>query len=322
MASAKVATLAIRTLAKPIATQIKSQAADHPTFRAFCIGLAQVMHRVEMRARSNLLGANTEHQKIRPLSESKAIANGANAISEGFLFAVAAALIIGESFRSSRSNAKQRNRTEEAVEELRDSVKELAGMVGLSVEELEERRRVRREREAAEKEGGGGGGQIEGGGAGEEGQEAGTPSSDLSSSSSSSIAPPLSPRKELEQERLERERLQRAVQVLLQLALRRGWVQGQDALDLDAVMSGRDEEAKKKEENEGAGAGAGVGRRGVDGQGGEGMGVGERIAALGRSSVVVLPGNGSESSLSNAIAAAVAEQQPSFTSDSLPEQLS
>ncbi|CAD6970291.1 unnamed protein product, partial [Tilletia controversa] len=41
MASAKVATLAIRTLAKPIATQIKSQAADHPTFRAFCIGLAQ-----------------------------------------------------------------------------------------------------------------------------------------------------------------------------------------------------------------------------------------------------------------------------------------
>ncbi|CAD6979118.1 unnamed protein product, partial [Tilletia controversa] len=88
------------------------------------------MHRVEMRARSNLLGANTEHQKIRPLSESKAIANGANAISEGFLFAVAAALIIGESFRSSRSNAKQRNRTEEAVEELRDSVKELAGMVG------------------------------------------------------------------------------------------------------------------------------------------------------------------------------------------------
>ncbi|CAD6947299.1 unnamed protein product [Tilletia controversa] len=129
MASAKVATLAIRTLAKPIATQIKSQAADHPTFRAFCIGLAQVMHRVEMRARSNLLGANTEHQKIRPLSESKAIANGANAISEGFLFAVAAALIIGESFRSSRSNAKQRNRTEEAVEELRDSVKELAGML-------------------------------------------------------------------------------------------------------------------------------------------------------------------------------------------------
>lgn len=33
MATAKIATLAIRTLAKPIATQLKSQAAQHETFR-------------------------------------------------------------------------------------------------------------------------------------------------------------------------------------------------------------------------------------------------------------------------------------------------
>ena len=33
MATAKIATLAIRTLAKPIATQLKSQAAQHESFK-------------------------------------------------------------------------------------------------------------------------------------------------------------------------------------------------------------------------------------------------------------------------------------------------
>ncbi|KAE8213841.1 hypothetical protein CF327_g2703 [Tilletia walkeri] len=304
MASAKVATLAIRTLAKPIATQIKQQAAEHATFRAFCIGLAQFMHRVEMRARSNLLGANTEHQKIRPLSESKAIANGANAISEGFLFAVAAALIIGESFRSSRSNAKQRNRTEEAVEEVRENVLELTNALGWSVEELEERRKLRKEREAAATSA------REGGGEQQPIKEEEIPLSLPSRASTSQSS-------ELEEEQRERERLQRAVQVLLQLALRQGWVQGQDALDLEGIMSGRDEDEKKKEGLKTAE----VGRPG-SGSTGEGGVVGERIAALGRSSVVVVPGPGTGNRTADAISAAIAESQDIPTDYSLPEQLS
>ncbi|KAK0523155.1 hypothetical protein OC834_006011 [Tilletia horrida] len=299
MASAKIATLAIRTLAKPIATQIKQQAAEHPTFRRVCVGLAQMMHRVEMRMRSNLLGANTEHQKIRPLSENKAIANGANAISEGFLFAVAAALIIGESYRSSRSSAKQRNRTEEAVEEVRESLQELTRALGWSWEELEERRRVRKEA-AAEGQAGDGGGAA---------QDPQTPVRALPDQYNSASDADL-----------ERERLQRAVQVLLQLALRSGWVQGQDALDLDAILTGRDEEekAKKAEAEEERrqrrrddAAGAGVGQNGTIAAaskgGGGGASVQERIAALRRPSVVIVPSSPSE---------------PVTVSDAPPESLS
>jgi hypothetical protein len=57
-----------------------------------------------MALRTNLL-PNGVQQKVRPLNDAKAIANGANAISEGFLFFVAAALILGETYRGSRKKA-------------------------------------------------------------------------------------------------------------------------------------------------------------------------------------------------------------------------
>ncbi|KAI3998256.1 optic atrophy 3-like protein [Schizophyllum commune Loenen D] len=105
MATAKIGTLLIRTLAKPIANQIKAQVKQHPSFRRICVGLAQRMHRTEMRLRTNILGASRD-VPVRPLSETRAIENGANAIAEGFLFAVAAALILGESWRSSVKGEK------------------------------------------------------------------------------------------------------------------------------------------------------------------------------------------------------------------------
>ena len=39
----------------------------------------------------------------------RAIENGANAIAEGFLFSVAAVLILGETYRSSRNQARRRD---------------------------------------------------------------------------------------------------------------------------------------------------------------------------------------------------------------------
>jgi hypothetical protein len=55
----KLTQLLIRTLAKPIATKIKSQARDHPRFRHLCISIAQRLHRVDMRLRLGLLRDTT-----------------------------------------------------------------------------------------------------------------------------------------------------------------------------------------------------------------------------------------------------------------------
>ncbi|KAI0657166.1 OPA3-domain-containing protein [Cubamyces menziesii] len=123
MASAKIAQLLIRTLAKPISNQIKVQAKQHETFRSFCVGLAQRMYQTEVRLRTNLLGEPAKH--VRPLSETKAIENGANALAEGFLFSVAAALIIAETWRSSRNQTKRRDAVDDSLDTLKADVEEL-----------------------------------------------------------------------------------------------------------------------------------------------------------------------------------------------------
>ena len=78
---------------------------------------------------------------MRPLSETRAIENGANFLAEGFLFTVAAALIVGESWRSSRSEARRRAGVGDALEALQVRVGELAARLDsweeASVEERE-----------------------------------------------------------------------------------------------------------------------------------------------------------------------------------------
>ncbi len=59
--------------------------------------------------------------KIRPLSEAKAIESGANFISEGFLFGVAAGLIFFESWRSRRKESTRRDDVAERLVDLEDS---------------------------------------------------------------------------------------------------------------------------------------------------------------------------------------------------------
>ncbi|KAH9930853.1 OPA3-domain-containing protein [Fomitopsis serialis] len=120
MASAKIATLVIRTLAKPISNQLKTQAKQHETFRTFCVNLAQQMYKTEVRLRTNLLGEPAKH--VRPLSETRAIENGANALAEGFLFGVAAALIMAETWRSSRNQTKRRDKVDDQLEELENRI--------------------------------------------------------------------------------------------------------------------------------------------------------------------------------------------------------
>ncbi|KAK7191788.1 hypothetical protein DPSP01_007175 [Paraphaeosphaeria sporulosa] len=51
----KIASLAVRTLAKPIATQIKRNAHEHERFRGYCVRFAQRLHRFDMRMRLGLL---------------------------------------------------------------------------------------------------------------------------------------------------------------------------------------------------------------------------------------------------------------------------
>ncbi|KAI5119161.1 hypothetical protein M0805_008644 [Coniferiporia weirii] len=144
MASAKLTTLAIRTIAKPISNHIKQQAKEHETFRRWCVSLAQNMHRAEVKLRTNLLGDNPK--SIRPLSEARAIENGANSIAEGFLFGVATLLVVGETWRSSRSQAKRRDVVDDQMDELSGRIDALGETVKALEAHFEERRAAEKER--------------------------------------------------------------------------------------------------------------------------------------------------------------------------------
>ncbi|KAG9017090.1 hypothetical protein FRB90_001820 [Tulasnella sp. 427] len=132
MASVKLASLVIRTLAKPISNQIKHQSQEHPRFRQLCVDIAQWSYRSEYRLRTSLLGESPK--AIKPLSEARgssrlqlyrAVQNGANILAEGFLFTVAAGLVLAETWRSSRSTSKRRDAIDDQIEELQGKVADL-----------------------------------------------------------------------------------------------------------------------------------------------------------------------------------------------------
>lgn len=116
----KFTSLFIRTLAKPIANQIKSHARDHPTFRKRCIKVAQAIHRTEAGLRTRLLNENKK--KIKPLNDAKAIETGATFVAEGFVFSVAASLILYESWRSRQKQQKQQASVADDIKILQNEI--------------------------------------------------------------------------------------------------------------------------------------------------------------------------------------------------------
>ncbi|KAG9948996.1 hypothetical protein KCU85_g4633, partial [Aureobasidium melanogenum] len=70
----KLASLVIRTVAKPIGNRIKQSAREHETFRRYCVGFAQGLHRVDMRMRLGILhdAAAQERMHAREAAEAAA----------------------------------------------------------------------------------------------------------------------------------------------------------------------------------------------------------------------------------------------------------
>ncbi|EGG06569.1 uncharacterized protein MELLADRAFT_106493 [Melampsora larici-populina 98AG31] len=99
-----ILSLSIKTLSKLIASRLKSGAQDHPQFQKICVGVAQSLQRYETRLASIF---SKIQPTIRPLSDTKAIQNGANFLSEASLFTVALGLIVGENLRSRIQNANR-----------------------------------------------------------------------------------------------------------------------------------------------------------------------------------------------------------------------
>ncbi|BBN68642.1 Optic atrophy 3 protein [Prunus dulcis] len=83
----KLATLALKTISKPIANRLKREAGLHPRFRQFIVNIAQANHRFTTNVQRRIYGHATD-VAIRPLNEEKAVQAAADLLGELFVFTV------------------------------------------------------------------------------------------------------------------------------------------------------------------------------------------------------------------------------------------
>jgi hypothetical protein len=71
MSAFKLGMLLLRTLAKPVTSRLKIQAKDNEAFKNLCVGIAQRMHKAEVKLRVGGLKETVSQREMRPLNEAK-----------------------------------------------------------------------------------------------------------------------------------------------------------------------------------------------------------------------------------------------------------
>jgi optic atrophy 3 protein len=105
----KVGTLALKTLAKPLADRFKGYVMTHPRGREAALALAQRLHRVEVTVARRADGKEGR-AFIGEMTEERGVELASKLASEGFVFAVGAGLVGLEYERNRRKDeAKKRD---------------------------------------------------------------------------------------------------------------------------------------------------------------------------------------------------------------------
>ncbi|KAL4586376.1 hypothetical protein LXL04_011012 [Taraxacum kok-saghyz] len=125
---AKLGTLALKTICKPIAKRIKKEAGRHPQFRHSIINFAQANHRFRTKVQRRIYGHAID-AAIRPLNEEKAVQAAADLLGELFVFTVAGTAVILEVQRSSKSEARKEALRKQELETLRQRDEDLAKQI-------------------------------------------------------------------------------------------------------------------------------------------------------------------------------------------------
>eukprot|EP00045_Choanoeca_perplexa_P000361 m.13918 g.13918 ORF g.13918 m.13918 type:complete len:170 (-) comp10244_c0_seq1:35-544(-) len=118
---AKILSLTVRTISKPISKILKDQAKQHATFRtSFLVPVGQLTHGVAVRIRRLTMGSS--RKDVVPLDEIGASEYGAEFLGEAFIYTVATTLMLTEynssAKKSAAKEAKQNTRLRKLEEDL------------------------------------------------------------------------------------------------------------------------------------------------------------------------------------------------------------
>lgn len=122
---AKLGTLAIRTLSKPLATRVKTQATRHERFRTIIVNFAQAHHKFSVNLQRRIYGHATDVE-VRPLDPDKAVQAASDLLGELVVFSVGVAAVLFEVQRSARSEARKEEARKQELEVLRQKDEELS----------------------------------------------------------------------------------------------------------------------------------------------------------------------------------------------------
>jgi len=106
----KVGTLALKTLAKPLADRFKGYVMTHPSGRRAALSLAQRLHRAEVTVSRRAEGKEGR-AFIGEMTEERGVELASKLASEGFVFAVGAGLV-GLEYERTRRKEEGRRRAE------------------------------------------------------------------------------------------------------------------------------------------------------------------------------------------------------------------
>jgi hypothetical protein len=111
----KLATLFVKTLAKPLSKSVKHQFSRFDATKNLLIGIGQTNHRIT--SRMTIWASGYRVRSIAPLEEEKALQDGAEFIGEAFVFTVSGTVIVLEYNRSSKAEEAKREKKRLALQE-------------------------------------------------------------------------------------------------------------------------------------------------------------------------------------------------------------
>mmetsp|Transcript_14176 Transcript_14176/g.30766 ORF Transcript_14176/g.30766 Transcript_14176/m.30766 type:complete len:282 (+) Transcript_14176:108-953(+) len=132
---AKIGSLLIKTLSKPLAKRIKRDFARYATTQRILVGLGQSTNR--LTTRMTIWAEGFKVRSIPPLEEKEAIQKGADLLGESIVFGVSVGVVVWEFNRSNeKAKAKEEKRLLE-IEAENDDMEEKLHSLDLRIEALE-----------------------------------------------------------------------------------------------------------------------------------------------------------------------------------------
>lgn len=112
--------LFIKTLAKPMAKQVKHQAIKIPMTRSALIWVGQTSHGITTRM--TIWSSGYKVRSITKIEDEKALSRGADLLSESFIFSVSVGILM---YEYNRSSIKEEKKEAAKLQKIRDDASKL-----------------------------------------------------------------------------------------------------------------------------------------------------------------------------------------------------